>query len=207
MLTWDDEVTPTPSNSSSSGSIANREAAYTPLVPQAPQIPIPHTQLRTFDDVALAPVAPATSPSAAAAIAPIVVQPAAARPTAQAAQRLDACLGRELGPDNPFLLGSLHRDRAYVAALSGDAPTFEHHFRAMARHFEATDNPPLLAQCTRLLADAVRLGVRTPPSGEGRCTDLDADTSVERPAAAETASEDHSRSAELSLQTRAPLRS
>lgn len=106
--------------------------------------------------------------------------------TAQAAQRLDACLGRDLGPENPFLLGSLHRDRAYVAALAGDAPRFEHHFHATTRLFEVTDNPPLLAQCTRLEADAVRLGVRNPPSSELRLSSLDGDTSVERPGASDT---------------------
>src|SRR5689334_21543192 len=54
MLTWDDEVTPTPSKSAQSGLQANREATHSPL---AQQTPIAQPALRTLDDGAIAPVA------------------------------------------------------------------------------------------------------------------------------------------------------
>jgi ribonucleoside-diphosphate reductase beta chain len=54
MLTWDDEVTPTPSKTVSSGSPTNREAMHSPL---AAVVSIPQPALRTLDDGAPAPVA------------------------------------------------------------------------------------------------------------------------------------------------------
>jgi ribonucleoside-diphosphate reductase beta chain len=69
MLTWDDEVTPTPSKPVSSGLTTNREATHSPLAQLAP---IPQPALRTLDDGAT--IAPA-------AIAPIATQP---RPAVQA---------------------------------------------------------------------------------------------------------------------------
>ena len=50
MLTWDEEVKPT-SPAPNSGSILNREASHSPEIPQP--------ALRTLDDAALAPAAPA----------------------------------------------------------------------------------------------------------------------------------------------------
>jgi ribonucleoside-diphosphate reductase beta chain len=65
MLTWDDEVTPTPSNSAS-GFPANREASHSPLAPAASSVP--HPALQTLADVAIAPIAtqPARSTSSSA---------------------------------------------------------------------------------------------------------------------------------------------
>ncbi|HEX2547035.1 MAG TPA: ribonucleotide-diphosphate reductase subunit beta, partial [Ramlibacter sp.] len=67
MLTWDDEVTPTPSKPVSSGLPTNREAMHSPLAQPSP-VSIPPLQVRTLDDGAVAPVSPV--------IAPIVTQPA-----------------------------------------------------------------------------------------------------------------------------------
>jgi ribonucleoside-diphosphate reductase beta chain len=65
MLTWDDEVTPTPSKSVSSGLPTNREAMHSPL---APALSVPQPALRTLDDGAPAPFAPVqTLPAQAAA--------------------------------------------------------------------------------------------------------------------------------------------
>lgn len=71
MLTWDDEVTPTPSKPVSSGLATNREAMHSPL---AQALPVPQPALRTLDDGAFAP----------AAIAPIATQ---ARPAAATSTR------------------------------------------------------------------------------------------------------------------------
>src|SRR4051812_22758757 len=62
MLTWDDEVTPTPSKPVSSGLATNREASYSPL---AQPLPISQPALRTLDDGAIAPIV--TNPAATAA--------------------------------------------------------------------------------------------------------------------------------------------
>src|SRR5690606_23182759 len=59
MLTWDDEATPTPSNSASSGLMASREAGL-PLTQHT--APIAQTALRSLDDGAIAPIA--TAPAA-----------------------------------------------------------------------------------------------------------------------------------------------
>ena len=63
MLTWDDEVTPTPSKPVSSGLNTNREASHAPLAPQGS---IPQPAILTLHAGANAP----------AAIAPIATQPA-----------------------------------------------------------------------------------------------------------------------------------
>ncbi|MDB5898677.1 MAG: nrdB [Ramlibacter sp.] len=60
MLTWDDEVTPTPSKPIASGSLTDREALHSPL---AQHSPIPQPALRTLDDGAIAPVAVAVTPA------------------------------------------------------------------------------------------------------------------------------------------------
>ncbi|MBE7367256.1 ribonucleotide-diphosphate reductase subunit beta [Ramlibacter pallidus] len=70
MLTWDDEVTPTPSKPVSSGLATNREAMHSPLATAPASVPQP--ALRTLDDGAIAP----------AAVTPIVTKPAAAAQTA-----------------------------------------------------------------------------------------------------------------------------
>jgi len=85
MLTWDDEVTPTPSKSVSSGLIANREATHSPLAAAAP-IPQPHT--RTLDDGALAPTASASPLAPAARGADSSAQPASHRRVTAAEKRI-----------------------------------------------------------------------------------------------------------------------
>jgi ribonucleoside-diphosphate reductase beta chain len=68
MLTWDDEVTPTPSKPLSGGFSANREVSLSPLAPASSSIPpiatMPQPALRTLDDGATAPAAIATQPAA-----------------------------------------------------------------------------------------------------------------------------------------------
>jgi ribonucleoside-diphosphate reductase beta chain len=64
MLTWDDEVTPTPSKPAASGFTTNREASHSPAT-QAPSIPQP--ALRTLDDGAIAPIATVQAAPRAAA--------------------------------------------------------------------------------------------------------------------------------------------
>src|SRR5688500_1313108 len=65
MLTWDDEVKPTPSNSVSSGlHPTNREVSLSPLA-QASTTPSP--ALRTLDDGAIPPVQAAPRTAAASA--------------------------------------------------------------------------------------------------------------------------------------------
>lgn len=64
MLTWDDEVTPTPSKPVSSGLPTNREAMHSPL---AAAVPNPQPALRTLDDGAIAPIATQPAPAAVAA--------------------------------------------------------------------------------------------------------------------------------------------
>ncbi|MDB5751981.1 MAG: Ribonucleoside-diphosphate reductase, partial [Ramlibacter sp.] len=77
MLTWDDEVKPTPSNSASDGSPANREADL-PLSHM--QAPIQQPALRAPDDVTIAPIAPAGAAAPA--------QPAVARRVSAADKRI-----------------------------------------------------------------------------------------------------------------------
>jgi ribonucleoside-diphosphate reductase beta chain len=62
MLTWDDEVTPTPSKSVSSGLPTNREAMHSPLTQPAS---IPQPALRTLDDGAIKPIVTQSSRTAA----------------------------------------------------------------------------------------------------------------------------------------------
>ncbi|MCG2595572.1 ribonucleotide-diphosphate reductase subunit beta [Ramlibacter sp. XY19] len=67
MLTWDDEVTPTPSKPIASGSLTNREATHSP----SQSTPLPQPALRTLDDGAPAPSVPVS------AFAPAATKPAA----------------------------------------------------------------------------------------------------------------------------------
>jgi ribonucleoside-diphosphate reductase beta chain len=79
MLTWDDEVTPTPSKSVSSGLPTNREAMHSPLTP----VSISQPALRTLDDGAIAPIA--TQPSRIAATS---AMPASTRRVSAADKRI-----------------------------------------------------------------------------------------------------------------------
>jgi hypothetical protein len=54
--------------------------------------------------------------------------------------------------NNPLELGATHRDAALIALLGNDLPRFEHHLHETERHFRATRNPALLAQCESLKA-------------------------------------------------------
>src|SRR5688572_5591639 len=65
MLTWDDEVTPTPSNSANSGLPANRTVSHSPLA-----MPAASVALQTFTDVAIAPPQPVRPAVGAANPAP-----------------------------------------------------------------------------------------------------------------------------------------
>jgi ribonucleoside-diphosphate reductase beta chain len=67
MLTWDDEVTPTPSKSVSSGLPTNREAMHSPLTQPAS---ISQPALRTLDDGAVAPTVSQPSRTAATSAMP-----------------------------------------------------------------------------------------------------------------------------------------
>jgi hypothetical protein len=78
---------------------------------------------------------------------------------AAACALLDGCLAKPICHGNPLLLGMLHRDRAQVAALAGDAASFEHHLTAMEAQFRPTENPSLVQQCVGLRAEGVRRGV------------------------------------------------
>jgi ribonucleoside-diphosphate reductase beta chain len=80
MLTWDDEVTPTPSKSVSSGLPTNREAMHSPLTQLAS---IPQPALRTLDDGAIQPIV--TQPAHAAATS---AMPASTRRVSAADKRI-----------------------------------------------------------------------------------------------------------------------
>jgi ATP/maltotriose-dependent transcriptional regulator MalT len=107
-----------------------------------------------------------------------------------AAQRLDACLSRELLKGNPLLSGSLHRERALTAAMAADSAAFELHASAMSQHFRSTDNPFLLQQCAALETEARRLGLRVSArhSADFEPDGLDSATVIERPVALGTTS-------------------
>jgi ribonucleoside-diphosphate reductase beta chain len=80
MLTWDDEVTPTPSKSVSSGLPTNREAMHSPLTQPAS---IAQPALRTLDDGAIKPIV--TQPARAAAASSL---PASTRRVSAADKRI-----------------------------------------------------------------------------------------------------------------------
>lgn len=104
----------------------------------------------------------------------------------QAAARLDALIAQKEATQNPLLLGSLQRDRAKVALLSGDAESFERSFSAMQKWFGVTQNPWLLQQADALLSRAVRAGLRTAIAAadlhvfDGSSTDMDGSTVLSR---------------------------
>ena len=94
--------------------------------------------------------------------------------------------------DNPLIVGGVHRDRAQLALIAGDAAAFERSFLVMKQAFARTENPYLLRQCEGLHSRAVRRGVRdATPSSETSVSELvstlDGETAIEsfseRPAA------------------------
>lgn len=77
----------------------------------------------------------------------LAVAEAAMGDTVLAARRLDALLGAVAGVEQPLILGLLHRDRARVARIAGDAAAERRSAAEMSRLFRATGNPVLVAQC------------------------------------------------------------
>jgi tRNA A-37 threonylcarbamoyl transferase component Bud32/tetratricopeptide (TPR) repeat protein len=100
---------------------------------------------------------------------------------ARAVELLESALVDAQAGANPVTLGTLHRDRAYVAALEGDLGSFEQHEARMRELFESTRNPWLIQQIEALRGLAVRVGLRAaahaPASTSGAdldgCTVLD----------------------------------
>jgi hypothetical protein len=86
---------------------------------------------------------------------------------AEAVAALDGLLSLHGAQDNAMLVGLLHKARAEVALMMEDAACFDLHFAQLQRCFRATRNPALIAQSERLLARAVKAGLRrageTPP--------------------------------------------
>ena len=77
MLTWDEEVKPTPPTTLHSGPAAGREVTHSPLShQQSVSQPVPQPALRTLDDGAVMPVAQ-----------PVAQAVAAAKPAASATHR------------------------------------------------------------------------------------------------------------------------
>jgi hypothetical protein len=58
-----------------------------------------------------------------------------------------------------LVAGGLHRDRAQIALLAGDAAAFDTHFERMLTVFRPTRNPVLIQQCRKLLAQAEASGL------------------------------------------------
>lgn len=99
---------------------------------------------------------------------------------AGAARILDECLSSAAPFQNPLTLGSLHRDRAEVAALAGDLASYAQHADMMRECFEATANPWLIQQCATLRAQAARLGlVEAADTAHAVHEDLDGCTAIE----------------------------
>ena len=89
---------------------------------------------------------------------------------AQAIDRIEAQNSHPLLRANPLELGAYYRDRARIALMAGDRPTFDQHLTAMEVSFRATKHPCLLGQVDALVAAALRAGmqsevrvVRSPP--------------------------------------------
>ncbi len=85
---------------------------------------------------------------------------------ARARELLDQLAPHVLESEAPLSIGSLARDQARVALLEGDAARFEHSFESMLAAFRKTENPLLIQQCRRLLAEAERCGVIARPNWE-----------------------------------------
>jgi hypothetical protein len=62
--------------------------------------------------------------------------------------------------DQPLLIGLLHKARAEVALLMKDLVAFDEHAAEVERRFRGTKNPALIAQCERLMQQAVRRGLK-----------------------------------------------
>jgi tetratricopeptide (TPR) repeat protein len=80
--------------------------------------------------------------------------------------RIDALLADS--PDNPLLLGSLHRDRGRIAILERDAPSFLDAFLALNDSFRATQHPCLVQQYEQLWEEAARRGLVPRVAGEAQ---------------------------------------
>jgi hypothetical protein len=78
---------------------------------------------------------------------------------ARAAELIDAQFELARRRGNPLSTGSVHRERAKVAALAGDSECFEHHLAAMSEQFALTENPWLIQQRDTLRATGVRRGM------------------------------------------------
>jgi hypothetical protein len=80
-----------------------------------------------------------------------------------AAHRLEALLAKHRDCDNPLLVGLLRKARAEVALMVDDQAGFDRHYEPLEHLFRATRNPALVAQSERLMARAVRSGLRSAP--------------------------------------------
>ncbi|HEX5658252.1 MAG TPA: AAA family ATPase, partial [Polyangiales bacterium] len=98
---------------------------------------------------------------------------------ARAVELLESALVEAQTFANPVTLGSLHRDRAHVAALEGDLASYQHHEALMREHFESTRNPWLVQQVATLRALAVRSGLISPLHGLSSVGESDLDGSTE----------------------------
>jgi hypothetical protein len=98
----------------------------------------------------------------------------------RAAELIDSCFERAHRHDNPLALGGVHRERAYLAALAGDADSYALHLAAASEHFAATENPWLIQQVHSLRAQGTALGMGPGPAREPSLrVDLDGATAVE----------------------------
>jgi tetratricopeptide (TPR) repeat protein len=75
-------------------------------------------------------------------------------------------LAEVLLADAPLSIGLVRRDQARIALIERDAVAFDTHFAAMLAAFRPTNNPHLIQQCRKLLAEAERSGVVASPSWE-----------------------------------------
>jgi hypothetical protein len=86
---------------------------------------------------------------------------AGANDHAKAASMLDELLAQHGAQDNALLIGLLHKARAEVALMTQDVAAFDRHFAALDQRFRRTKNPALVSQTERLLARAVKAGLRS----------------------------------------------
>ncbi len=81
-------------------------------------------------------------------------------------QLLSELLAQLGANSSPLAIGSICRDQARIALMELDQDGFEEHFTGMVEAFRTTDNPILIQQCRRLLAEAQKRGVAAAPSWE-----------------------------------------
>lgn len=74
--------------------------------------------------------------------------------------RMTALLASDEVRNNPLELGSAHRECALIAIIAGDVSAFEQHLARMSDAYRATRNTALIQQVDRLIARAVRAGIR-----------------------------------------------